>query len=143
MLGATCRDLGKRLGEAWCDLLRLGEAESIVLAVAVPDDVAGAVGVGCEEVYAVVFDGADSARLSVRHQIQRGDANCIKSNLVVAARSASCASALRFFAAASAMLSILPERTAAACILMMSVDARETLSRHVESVLRHVSTRCD
>ena len=50
---------------------------------------------------------------------------------------------LRFFAAASAMLSMLPETTAAACILMMSVDARETLSRHVESVLRHVSTRYD
>ena len=138
-------DLGK-LAATWGSLPLLGAAGSIVLGIAVPDDVAGAVGVGCEEVYAVVFDGADSARLIVRHRIQLGAAvatSSSRANLVVAARSASCASALRFFAAASAMSSMLPERTAAACILMMSVEASEALSRHVESVLRHVETRYD
>ena len=63
-----------KLAATWGCLPLLGAAESIVLGIAVPDDVAGAVGVGCEEVYAVVFDGADSAdetwgiRFSAMHQ---------------------------------------------------------------------------
>ena len=63
-----------KLAATWGSLPLLGAAGSIVLGIAVPDDVAGAVGVGCEEVYAVVFDGADSARLSVRFSVMHQDA---------------------------------------------------------------------